>query len=110
MLAKLSWRILRNSGSLIFKVLRSKYFKDEDFLNAIVGSNPSLTWTGVTWDRDLFKKGFRWKVGNDNCINIENDLCVDIMGSRKSISTPNEFRGKRVATLIAIDHKWDKKM
>lgn len=41
-----------------------RYFKD-DFLGAILGSNPSMTWIKIVWGRDLFAKvtNGRWVMG-----------------------------------------------
>lgn len=39
LIAKQSWCILRNPSSLVSKVLKGCYFKDEDFLNAQVKAN-----------------------------------------------------------------------
>lgn len=64
MFTKLSWRILRNPDFFLLKILHGRYFKDGDFLKALLGSNPSLTWSGVVWGRTLFKKvtAGRWKM------------------------------------------------
>lgn len=70
MLAKQSWRLIRNPNSLLFKVLRGKYFKDGNFLKAPRGRNPSLTWRSICWGRELFSEGYKWKVGNDQYIDI----------------------------------------
>lgn len=42
LLAKQSWRIMRDLESLLSKVLRGRYFRNEDFLNALVGAHSSL--------------------------------------------------------------------
>lgn len=73
MLAKQSWRLIRNPDSLLFKVLRGRYFRNESFLKAPIGSNPSLAWRSIVWGRDLFIKGYCWKVGNDSYIYIDQD-------------------------------------
>lgn len=47
MLAKVSWRIVRNLKSLISKILRGRYFINSDFLNAPLGNNPSYRWRSI---------------------------------------------------------------
>lgn len=51
MLAKLSWHIVRNLNSLMTKMVKGKYFENGDFLDAPLGSNPSLTWRSIIWGR-----------------------------------------------------------
>lgn len=58
MLSKQSWRIIRNPDSLLAKVLRGRYFKTRNFLNAPLGHNPSYTWRSIVWGQELFKKGY----------------------------------------------------
>lgn len=41
MLAKLSWRILRNPYCLLSRVLKGRYFKTDDLLNASIGIKPA---------------------------------------------------------------------
>lgn len=73
MLAKQCWRIIRNQNGLFHKILKGRYFKDEDFVKAKIGNNPSLTWRSICWGHDLFVKGYRWKVGNGNYIIIDKE-------------------------------------
>lgn len=74
LLTKQSWRILRDPTNLLAKTLRGKYFKDENFLQANLGSNLSLTWKNILWGRDIFVKRFIWKVGNEKYIEIDKNL------------------------------------
>lgn len=62
MLAKQSWRIIRRPNKILAKVLRGKYFKIGNFLNA--SHKLSYAYQSILWGRALFKKGYRWKVGN----------------------------------------------
>lgn len=70
MLAKQSWQIIRRPNSLLTQVLRGKYFKTENFLSAGLGHNASYAWRSILWGRSLFEKGYRWRVGNGQFIQV----------------------------------------
>lgn len=42
LIAKQGWRILQKPDSLMAKILKAKYFKHSNFMEAKLGSNPSL--------------------------------------------------------------------
>lgn len=47
LLAKQGWRILTNPDSLCARVLRTRYFKDSDFLRAGCPKRVSFTWRSI---------------------------------------------------------------
>uniref|UniRef100_A0A3Q7G5S6 RNase H type-1 domain-containing protein n=1 Tax=Solanum lycopersicum TaxID=4081 RepID=A0A3Q7G5S6_SOLLC len=60
--ANVAWRILIEEESLLYKILKSKYF-----------SHPSLIplffiWKSIILGRDLLQKGFKWRGGSGDCI------------------------------------------
>lgn len=100
MLAKQSWRILRNLGSILFKVLRGRYLKNGDFLNASIGNYSLQAWRSIAWGRELFKKGYRWRVVNGRYIYIDSDPWMIRKGSRSPLFVPKHLKGKQVELLI----------
>lgn len=44
-------------NSLVYRVLKAKYFPKIDFLNASLGNNPSFTWRSVMAAQHLVRKG-----------------------------------------------------
>ena len=44
LLAKQGWRLQQRHDSLVYQVLKSKYFPNCEFSQASLGSNPSYTW------------------------------------------------------------------
>ena len=47
MLAKQSWRLLRNPNSLCAKILKAKYFREVDVLRAKPREGMSYTWRSI---------------------------------------------------------------
>ncbi|KAL1149784.1 hypothetical protein V6Z11_A10G214000 [Gossypium hirsutum] len=62
LLAKQGWRIMKNPSSLIVRVLRAKYFNGSNFLEAALGTNPSLRIGARSWV-PIWKD--YWLPGND---------------------------------------------
>lgn len=60
-------------NSLVYRVLKAKYFPKSDFVNASLGNNPSFTWRSVMAAQHLVKKGLRWRVGNGESIKVWGD-------------------------------------
>lgn len=76
MLAKQAWRLLTKEDSLMFKVLKGKYFPKCGFLEAKHNSSSSFTWKSILLARNLLSKGVRKVVGNGASINIWTDPWV----------------------------------
>ena len=64
LLAKQGWRLQLAEDSLVFRVLKAKYFPRCDFIHASLGHNPSYTWRSIMAAQDLVKGGVMWRVGN----------------------------------------------
>ena len=50
------------------RLIKAKYFMQEDFLSAQLSSNPSYIWKNI-WS----SQGCRWRIGDGNSINIWQD-------------------------------------
>ena len=69
-LAKQGWRLQSGQNSLMYKVLKAKYFLRCDFVEAKIGSNPSYTWRSIMAAQHVVKEGLRWRVGNGEHIRV----------------------------------------
>lgn len=110
MLAKMRWRIIKNPTSLIAKTLKGRYFKDRPFLEAQLWSNPSLTWKRIVWGRNLFLKGYIWKVGNGHYIEINKDPWLNRDCSKTPTLTNDSLKGRKVKSLIDESHRCSEDM
>lgn len=98
MLAKMSWRILKNSDSLLFKTLRGRYFKDGDFLNAHSGSNPSLTWRGFFGDVRSLKKVIVGKLVTTTILTLRKILGLIDRGIKRPSLPPRASKARGLLT------------
>lgn len=76
LLAKQICRIIDNPDSLVARVLKARYFKHQDIMDAHLGSNPSYIWRSLLWSRELLMKGLHWRVGNCEKIRTFRDRWV----------------------------------
>lgn len=110
MLAKQSWRILRSSDSLLYKVLKGRYFRDGDFFRAKVGVNSSLTWKSIVWGRELFQEGYRWRVGNGRHIYLNHDPWLIRKWKKNPLMVPEHLSLAKVGDLITNDGDWNEEL
>lgn len=65
LLAKQIWKIMENPDSLVVRVLKARYFKHTEILEASLGSNPSYIWRSMLWSRDIIEEGSIGKIGKN---------------------------------------------
>ncbi|CAN1761141.1 Uncharacterized mitochondrial protein AtMg00310 [Linum perenne] len=69
LLAKQTWRLIRNPDLLLAQIYKAKYFPNSTLMQAGKGSNPSWGWRGILKGREIIKVGHRWQVGDGISIN-----------------------------------------
>lgn len=70
LLAKLSWRILKEPSSLLAKILIGKYCTNSSLLDASSPSNASHGWRGILIGRNLLLKGLGWAIGTGLSVSL----------------------------------------
>jgi hypothetical protein len=73
MLAKQIWRLANELESLCAQVLRAKYYPSGDLLRAELKKGASFTWQSLMDGMETFKRGYIWRVGNGDNINVWQD-------------------------------------
>lgn len=77
LLAKQSWRLLKDPQSLLARVLKAKYYANSNLFEANLGHRPSHAWRSIFQGTFLLKQGIQWRVGNGNTINVWHDQWID---------------------------------
>ncbi|XP_024014859.1 uncharacterized protein LOC112088828 [Eutrema salsugineum] len=90
LLAKLSWRILKNAKCLLAKILLGKYCQDKSFLEVPVSSNTSHGWRGILIGRDFLLKQLGKTIGNGKETSLWNDPWLSLTSPKKPMGPPNQ--------------------
>ena len=88
--------------SLVYKVLKAKYFPTTDFIHASIGHNPSYTWRSLISVQSLIIEGMRWRVGNGENIKFWQDRWLP-RGSTYSVNSPRMFLSGDTMVVDLID-------
>ena len=97
MLAKQGWRLQQRQDSLVYQVLKAKYFPHCDFTQATMGNNPSFTWRSLMAAQNVVKHGLRWRIGNGEKVKVWGDKWLPTP-STYQVTSPRMFL--QVETLV----------
>ncbi|XP_057432075.1 uncharacterized protein LOC130724818 [Lotus japonicus] len=73
LLAKQAWRLLLTGNSLLYRVLKARYFPRTSILNAQLGFQPSYSWRSIWETLGTVQEGLKWRVGDGKDIRIWHD-------------------------------------
>jgi hypothetical protein len=108
MLAKQVWRLVNDPESLCARVLRAKYYPQGDILKAGPKAGSSYTWQSIMAGLSTFKRGYIWRVGNGERINIWTDPWIPSSPDRRVISARGGALLTKVTDLIEpVTGQWD---
>lgn len=109
LLAKLSWRILKNPNCLLARCLLGKYCHSEPFLTCKTPSGASHGWRSVLVGRDLLKKQLGWMIGAGIEINVWNDPWLSPTEQERPYGpAPEAYKDIKVSELLrANTREWD---
>ncbi|KAL9413382.1 hypothetical protein AB3S75_041953 [Citrus x aurantiifolia] len=106
LVAKQGWRLIQNPESLAARIMKARYFREGNFLNASTGSNPSYIWRSLLWGRQVILKGCRWRIGNGMSVLIYRDNWIQRPSTFQPFSTPKMSPEAKVAELIDKENRW----
>lgn len=107
MLAKQCWRFLRNPESLCARILKECYFPNSSLLEAKCGPRSSKVWRSLVWGCEIIKKGYRWRIGDGNSVDILKDPWIPRPRTFKIFDHPFIHDGLKVIDLKRGDGSWD---
>ncbi|XP_073057409.1 uncharacterized protein [Primulina eburnea] len=68
--------IIKHPNSMMAQILKARYFRNVDIMDAKIGTNPSYIWRSILWSLDLIRNGLIWRVGNGHQINAFSDCWI----------------------------------
>ncbi|XP_059658396.1 uncharacterized protein LOC132304678 [Cornus florida] len=101
LLAKLAWRMESSDGSLLFRSLKQKYFKDCSFVEAPNRPSASWVWKSVLSARAVIKKGMKWQIGDGASVQCWKD---NWLPNIKNSSVTSSSTGAIVSLLVDLIH------
>ena len=78
LLARQGWRLMHNPSSLVYRVLKAKYFPHNSFLDATVPDTASYIWSSICKSIEVLNLGLRWRVGTGELIRIWKDPWIQV--------------------------------
>lgn len=108
-IAKLGWKILSDPNNLWVKIIRNKYLTDSTFFDYNSKSKDSFIWRKILSQRELLRKGIRWKIGDgrDILFWLDNWTChcslIELLGTSPTQVNINE----KVSNYVLPGGKWD---
>lgn len=106
LVAKQGWRLIQNPESLAARIMKARYFREGNFLNASTGSNPSYIWRSLLWGRQVILKGYRWRIGNGMSVLIYRENWIQRPSTFQPFSAPKMSLEAKVAELIDKENRW----
>ena len=70
MLNKQGWKLLTDERSLVARIYKAKYFPNCNFLEVVLGHNPSYVWRSILATQQMLRNGVRWRIGNGSRVRI----------------------------------------
>ena len=89
LLVKQRWQLQTNTSSLIYRVLKARYFPNSDFFEAKLGSWPSFAWRSIIVAQNIVRKGCKLQVGDGASIGIWVDKWQNKPANFRVLSQPN---------------------
>lgn len=88
-------------------MLKARYFKHFDIMEATIIPNSSFIWRSLLWSRDIIREGTIWKIGNRETINARKGIRIPSIRAERITSNVSYDSNVKVKELINSDYDWD---
>lgn len=108
LLSKQVWRIMQHPNCLMARILKARYFSDEDILHAKLRKKASYAWKSILHGRELLSKGMRFIVGDGYLVNMWTDAWIPDHPPRPPRARGVVEVGKKVKDYFSlVGQQWD---
>lgn len=93
---------------MVAKVLKAKYYPSGSLLDATPKNGSSFTWQSILKSLATFKKGYIWRIGTGDEVNMWRDPWIPSSSDLKVITRRGHSILTRVCELIdPVTSEWD---
>jgi len=108
LLANQVWKLIQRPQSLLFRLLKARYFRDGSILNATKGTQPSYGWNSLRFGRELLQSGLQLVIRDGKDAKIGLDPWLPTTPPRPPLVLPAVNPEAKVQLLMdEMTRQWD---
>lgn len=100
LLANQVWKIMHRPNNLLFRLLKSRYFRSTNILSTLKGYQPSYRWNSLRFGCELLKLGTQTSIGDGKKTQIGVDPWLPTIPPRAPLVLPMINHESLVSTLM----------
>lgn len=105
LLSKQVWRILQHPNCLMARILKARYFPEDDILKAKLWKKASYAWKSILHGRELLSQGMRYIIGDGSLVNMWTDAWIPDHPPRPPWARGNYQEDDKVSVYLDIS-RW----
>ncbi|KAK8351233.1 hypothetical protein V6Z12_A05G019700 [Gossypium hirsutum] len=96
---------MENPCSLLARLLKTKYYKEVNCLEASLGTNPSFVWKSIWCAKGLLGSGLKWRIGSGLSVSIWKDYWVTGLERVADLilNEPNRWNRDLIYSTFSVD-------
>lgn len=106
LLAKQVWHLIEFHESLMTQILKARYFKNMNIMDAPIGLRPSFIWQSILRSRKLLAKRLQRRMGDGRNISAFKDAWISGLCSGKSSVNVGASQDVKVGNFIGLVGTW----
>ncbi|CAK8542606.1 unnamed protein product [Lathyrus sativus] len=85
MVGKETWNLMSKPNNRVSRLYKARYFPNSDFLDSVLGHNPSYVWRSIWSSKFVVRGSYKWSIGSSESISIWNQ---NWLHDRTSLTNP----------------------